>query len=179
MGDHPWRPPVEEALAMADAFREGVPLGYQRAFVVLADAYRDVLADHANLADTYAALLSEHRLDRASTPGEIRFAGQTGLPTYPAPPADERMATDEDLAAASAQLDQWLDAATGNEPRPLTDDEAAILGSWAAPKPDPLAPFAYAIDKKAIADADRLATRVLVVALALALTVAGFVHFFG
>jgi hypothetical protein len=45
MTDHPWRPPVEEALAMADAFREGVPLGYQRAFVTLADAYLDAIAD--------------------------------------------------------------------------------------------------------------------------------------
>jgi hypothetical protein len=43
--DDRWRPPVEEALAMADAFREGVPLGYQRAFVTLADAYLEAIAD--------------------------------------------------------------------------------------------------------------------------------------
>jgi hypothetical protein len=117
MTDHPWRPPVEEALAMADAFREGVPLGYQRAFVTLADAYLEAIADEP-----------------------IRYSGEQ---------ADD---IGQDMI------------------RELRERRV---------EPDPLTPFAYAIDKKAIADADRHARRVLLAALALAITVAVLVHFFG
>jgi hypothetical protein len=44
---------------MADAFREGVPLGYQRAFVTLADAYCALLADFENLSRDCADVTEE------------------------------------------------------------------------------------------------------------------------
>jgi hypothetical protein len=155
-----WRHPLNEALDMADAFREGVPLGWQRAFVALADAYRDVLADHASLQDELVALRRGDEPMRRDVWMDAALAE---------PPAHEL-----DLSLDYESLTPRVYRAR------QTRDGMEITRSndWPAPENDAGPDWTYPpLPDIDTAHDNRRARRALMIACALALVVAGLVRF--
>jgi hypothetical protein len=176
---------------MADAFREGVPLGWQRAFVALADAYREVVAERDALRG--AAGLDTDEVEMMGR--YLRFPlpdGSTQLVSRPLFVTGEPVPMRLDVDALQAEMD----AAEAALPTDLSYEslaprvyrarqtrngmEITRSNDWPAPEHDAGPDWTYPpLPDIDIAQENRRARRALLIACALALAVAGFVYFLG